>query len=406
MMPMGAAVSVPAPPSPIEFDRRGISMLSVAHVVNDINQSALPAIIPWLVAHHGLTLAAAATLVLAMNLSSSVIQPLFGHLSDRWSLAWVIPISLVLATFGTAAIGIAPSLPLMLVAALVAGIGVAAFHPEGSRFANYFAGPQRATGMSWFTTGGYLGFALGPIAITPLLVFFGLHGTLFLTIPGAALAVLMWRDLPRMSAARKRVYHAHHHHAGRDDWHGFGMLTAVVAVRSTVFFVAVTFLPLLVIAVAHVDRAVAAVALAAMLVAGAAGTMWGGRLADRFDRRAVVTASLVATTMTIGMLVAAAALLPNFALLVAISALAGCALGLSAGVIVVIGQEYLPQRIGTASGVTLGLSVTIGGLAAPLFGAIGDRYGLIPVFTGIAVLALVALCGSFFLPKPAHVARA
>src|SRR5215472_6709278 len=98
------------------LDRGGITLLSVAHVANDANQSVLPALIPWLIAHRGLSLTAAATLVLAMNLSSSVIQPLFGHISDRRSLVWVIPIGVLLATAGMSAIGFAPSMPLMFVA--------------------------------------------------------------------------------------------------------------------------------------------------------------------------------------------------------------------------------------------------------------------------------------------------
>src|SRR5690242_1171323 len=124
---MASAASAPQP-----LDKRGISLLSLAHAFNDANQSALPAIIPWLIAHRGLSLTASATLVLAMNLSSSVVQPLFGHLSDRRSLAPVIPASLFLATLGTAMIGFSPSMPLMLVGALISGIGVAGFHPEAS----------------------------------------------------------------------------------------------------------------------------------------------------------------------------------------------------------------------------------------------------------------------------------
>lgn len=117
--------------APATLDRSGITLLSLAHVANDANQSVLPALIPWLIAHRGLTLTSAAMLVLAMNLSSSVVQPLFGHISDRKSLAWVIPIALVLATFGTATIGFAPSMPFMFLGALISGIGVATFILKG-----------------------------------------------------------------------------------------------------------------------------------------------------------------------------------------------------------------------------------------------------------------------------------
>jgi FSR family fosmidomycin resistance protein-like MFS transporter len=400
-----AAVAAAAAALP-EADRRGIGLLSIAHVFNDTNQSALPAIIPWLVGHHGLTLASAATLVLAMNLSSSVVQPLFGHLSDRRSLAWVIPIALLLAASGTAIIGFSTTMPSMLVGALLSGIGVAAFHPEGSRFANYFSGASRASGMSWFTTGGYMGFALGPILVTPLIIAFGLHGVAWLLLPASIMAFLVWRDLPRFHEARARVHRVHHLRPGIDDWRGFLILAGVVAVRSITFFAAVTFLPFFAITVTHVAKVDGSVALAVMLVAGALGTLWGGRLADRFDRRKVITLSLIGTTVFAAAIVAIGLYAPIFAWLVPAAALLGLSLGSSAGVLVVIGQEYLPKRIGVASGVTLGLAVTIGGLMAPFFGYIGDHRGLVVVFVAIFCFGLAAMIASLALPKPFGLDRA
>jgi len=382
------------------MDRPGIGLLSLAHTINDANQSVLPAMIPWLIAHRGLSLTAAATLVLGMNLSSSVVQPLFGHISDRRSLVWVIPVGMLVATAGMSAIGFAPSVPWMFLCALISGIGVAAFHPEASRYANYFGGTQRATAMSWFTTGGYLGFAVGPVIVTPLLVVFGLHGTAFLVVLGAVLAGLLVRQLPRFERARLHAHHRRRARSGHDDWRGFSMLTVMVGLRSSVFFAAVTFMPVFAISVAHVDKALGSVALAAMLLGGAGGTLWGGRLADRFDRRRMVAVSLACTTIAGAALVAAGTLVPVYALLVPLGVVFGVALGLSAGILVVLGQEYLPQRIGVAAGVTLGLSATIGGIAAPLFGAIGDRYGLIAVFAAATGFALLALIASLFMPKP------
>ncbi|MHB8147655.1 MAG: MFS transporter, partial [Vulcanimicrobiaceae bacterium] len=265
--------AVPIEPPTASFKGGGIPLLTVAHTINDANQSALPAIIPWLVLHHGFSLASAATLVLAMNLSSSFVQPLFGHLSDRKSLAWVIPIAVLLACCGTALIGLAPTLPWMLASALVAGVGVAAFHPEGTRFANYFSGAKRATGMSWFIFGGYLGFALGPILLTPLILIFGLHGTAFLVIPGVVIAALLWRELPRFEEVRRVEHRAHSERAGVDRWGAFSVLTGMVALRSMTFLAAVTFLPMFAISVTHASKALAAVALAAMLLGGAASTV-------------------------------------------------------------------------------------------------------------------------------------
>ena len=94
------------------------------------------------------------------------------------------------------------------------------------------------------------------------------------------------------------------------------------------------------------------------------------------------------------------------ALTVVLAALFGVSLGLSAGVLVVLCQEYLPKSIGIASGMTLGLANTVGGIAAPIFGQIGDLYGLVSVFLTIAIFAVLAFGGSLFMPKPASLTRA
>ena len=387
-------------------DRRAMATLSAGHLFTDVAQGSVPALLLFLKVHDHLSYAAASALVLAATISSSVIQPVFGHLSDRISLPWLMPLGPFLGGLGVALAGLAPNYGLTFAAIVVSGIGVAAFHPEGSRFSNYFAGKRRASGMSWFTLGGYLGFAMGPLAVTPLILAFGLHGTAVLVLPALVVFALVWRELPRFEEARRVHHHAHRQRAGSDDWRGFSILTGVVALRSMTFLAAVTFMPIFAIRIAHANATLAAMTLAALLFGGAFGTVFGGRMADRVDRRRVVTISLALTALFALALAAAGTYVPQLPLTALLSIALGIALGLSAGVIVVMGQEYLPQRIGVASGVTLGLAVTIGGLAAPFFGWIGDRYGLIAVFTAVAFFALLSLAGSFFMPKPAGAQRA
>jgi FSR family fosmidomycin resistance protein-like MFS transporter len=379
-------------------DRGGIGILAVAHVLNDANQSVVPALLAFLVAHHGFTLASAATLVLAMNLSSSVVQPLFGWLSDKRPMPWVIPVALVVASTATALIGVAPSLPWMLLAALIAGIGIAAFHPDGARAANHFSGAKRGLGMGLFSVGGYGGFALGPILVTPLLLAFGLHGTLFLIAPGVAMAIVLALNMPRFARARAHA-HKRRERNGVDDWRGFWMLSAVVALRSTIFFAGVTFLGFFTIAVLHGTPGQGSIVLDAMLLTGIGGTLLGGHLADRFDRRKIVSLSLAISLIGAASLALAGAFVPNFALIVVLAAIFGFGVSLSAGVIVVLGQEYLPTRVGIASGMTLGLAVTLGGIAAPVFGTIGDHLGMIAVFATVAAMALLSGALSLALPR-------
>src|SRR5436190_13559410 len=156
-----------------------MATLSAGHLFTDIAQGSIPALLPFLIARDHLSYAAASALVLAATVSSSVVQPLFGHVSDRLSLPWLMPLGPALGGLGVALAGIAPSYGLTFAAIVLSGLGVAAFHPEGSRFANYVSGTRRASGMSLFSVGGNIGFALGPVLVTPLMLVFGLHGTLF-----------------------------------------------------------------------------------------------------------------------------------------------------------------------------------------------------------------------------------
>lgn len=402
---MALATSTAATVSTDEADRSGLLLLTAAHLINDVNQGVLPAMIPWLVTHRGLSLALAATLTLAANLFGSIVQPLFGYISDKTSTAWVIPAAVVLATGGTALIGLAPTLPLMLAGAVISGIGVAAFHPESSRFSNYFAGRKRASGMSTFTVGGYLGFALGPILAAPLILAFGLPGVALLLIPAAIVALLLVRELPRFHEVRRSAHRAHRERSGNDDWRGFSLMALVVALRSTTFLAAVTFTPVFIIRATGAHAVFGSFSLFALLLGGAIGTMQGGRLADRIDRRRVISLSLALTAVFGALLALSGAYFHLYALMTLFAFGFGVSLGLSAGVLVVLGQEYLPKHIGVASGVTLGLANTVGGLAAPAFGKVGDDFGLVTVFAAIAAFALLAFSGTFLMPKPHGMVR-
>src|SRR3954469_25089848 len=183
-------------------DRRGMSVVSAGHMFTDVSQGAVPALLPFLKSDMHLSYAAVSALVLAATVSSSVIQPIFGRYSDRRSLPELMPLGVLCGGLGIAAVGIAPSYALVFLAIVVSGIGVAAFHPEGSRYANYLSGSRRASGMSLFSVGGNLGFALGPVMVTPLLLAFGLHGTLFMAVPAMLMALVLAHELPRLGGFR------------------------------------------------------------------------------------------------------------------------------------------------------------------------------------------------------------
>ena len=376
-------------------DRRAMAALSGCHLFTDIAQGSIPALLPFLIARDHITIAAASALVLAATISSSVIQPAFGYVSDRLSLPWLMPLGPALGGLGIAYVGFAPNYALTFAAVLLSGLGVAAFHPEGSRFANYVSGERRASGMSLFSVGGNVGFALGPVVVTPLVIAFGLHGTAFILIPTWLMAAVMVHELPRLKTFRKdlvggRVQTGDHHEA----WGPFAILAAVIAVRSFVYFGMVTFIPLYYDHVLHTSKALGSVALSAMLLGGAVGTLTGGPLADRFGRRNVLIGSmLVIPPLVVGFL------LSGPILAVAFAALAGAATIATFAVTIVMGQEYLPGRLGVAAGVTIGLSIGLGGVGAPLLGLLADAQGLTAVFEVVAVLPFLALALTLALPR-------
>ena len=383
-------------------DRRAMAVLSAGHLFTDIAQGSVPALLLFLRTKDHLSYTSLAALVLAATISSSVIQPVFGHLSDRRSLPWLMPLGPALGGLGIALVGVAPSYGLIFAAVVLSGVGVASFHPEGSRFANYVSGTRRASGMSLFSVGGNVGFALGPVLMTPLVIAFGLPGTLFILIPTWLMAAVLTLELPALSAFRTdvvagRVERRQH----REEWGPFALLAAVIALRSFIYFGLVTFLPLYYTHVLHSSKALGNGALTAMLLGGACGTLVGGPLADRFGRRAVLVGSMLALPPLIG-----AFLLSGPVLGLVFAAVAGAALIATFAVTIVMGQEYLPGRIGVSAGVTIGLSIGLGGLGAPLLGLLADAHGLRSVFETVGLLPIGALLLTLALPASLAAASA
>jgi FSR family fosmidomycin resistance protein-like MFS transporter len=376
-------------------DRRSMAVLSAGHLFTDVSQGAVPALLVFLVAQRHLSYAAAGALVLAATVSSSVIQPLFGHLSDRLSLPWLMVLGPGLGGLGIALAGLAPSYGLTFAAILLSGVGVASFHPEASRFANYVSGERRASGMSLFSVGGNVGFALGPVIVTPLVIAFGLAGTVFVLLPTWLMAAVLIHELPRLRGFRTDVIDGRVQPSGHTaELKPFFVLAAVIVLRSFVYFGLVGFIQLYYVEVLHAGRGLGSAALTAMLLGGALGTLAGGPLADRFGRRAVLIGSMLALPPLL-----IAFLLSGPVVGLVFAGVIGAVTISTFAVTIVMGQELLPGRIGVSSGVTIGLSIGLGGVGTPLLGLIADAHGLRAVFETIAALPVLALLVTLALPR-------
>lgn len=384
-----------------KYDRRAVTVLSLGHFCVDVCQGAIPALMPFMVIKRGYSYSEATALLLVMTFASSLLQPFFGHASDRRSLSWLLPGGILVAGCGLALVAVTGSFGLTLAAVFVSGLGVGAYHPEGARFANYVAGEDRATAMSLYAVGGNLGFAFGPVTVTALVLPLGIGGLAWIALPMALAATLLGLERPRLNRFARAARNPQPPGDAAmsrpaplpvrpqpDRWLPFTGVAVIAGFRSAAYFCLQAFVPLWFIQHLDESAAVGNGALTGLLVAGAIGTIVGGRMADRFGKRLVIKVSLAVTTpLILGFLVVGPA--PAAAIL----AVTGFFMVGTFAVTVVLGQEYLPQRIGLASGVTLGAAIGFGGLVAWLLGLVADSTGLL---TALLVTAALPLPGLFF----------
>lgn len=385
----------PATTRRIRLSPRGrLIAMTAGHAVDDVYQGAVPALLTFLVADRHYSYTAAAGITLAATLLSSVAQPVFGVLTDRRRLGWLVPVGMATAGVGVGLSGLGDSYGWTWTAIALSGLGVAAYHPAASRAARTAAGGS-AAGMSYFAVGGTIGFALGPLLVTSVLAFGGLAATPLLALPallGAALLAVVLRESgePGRSGSPRPATDDR-----PDDWRAFGWLTGVAICRSITFFGLSSLLALYLTRQYGVGHAASNTVLSVLFVTGAVGTLAGGRLADRYGRVPTVRIGYLLTLPGLALLVTA----PSIGAAYAAAALLGIGLYIPFSVHVTLGQEYLPTRIGTASGVTLGLAVSVGGILAPLWGTLADHHGPRTALTALLFFPAASLLLSLRLPE-------
>jgi FSR family fosmidomycin resistance protein-like MFS transporter len=376
-----------------QIDRRAMLLLSSGHLATDFANGSLPALLPYFKDRFNLSYTFAALLMLASAASSSVIQPLFGLWSDRRGALWLAPAGVALGGIGIALAADAPSYWLVFGFVVLSGIGVAAFHPEGSKFAAYVSGRRRASGMAAFSIGGNLGYALGPIVAGSVVAGLGLRGGLLLVVPCAAVAALLVARFRYLESFAPRHGSAATAEAGPDRRGAIAVLLGVITLRSFSWFGLITFVPLWEVSLGH-STSHGNHLLALMLLVGVLGTIVAGPAADRFGRRPVLLGSLIATPP----LIAAFIVVGGVFGAVCIALVGACVIG-TFGVTQVMAQEYMPRRIGMASGLSIGFSIGLGGIGAVALGAVADSVSLRTALWVAAAVPLLAVALGTFLPS-------
>ena len=368
------------------LNKKALLMLSAGHLTVDIYHGALPAMLPLLKETFHLSYTETGLILLVFQMSSSVVQPLFGFVTDRSSQGWLLPAGVLATALGVSLAPLASRFLVLLGLALLGGLGVAAYHPEGYRDTVHFAGGAKAAAIAWFSVGGNTGYAMGPLLATYVMDLLGSRGFPAMMAIGLAVAALLGANMRWLSAPRPAGAPG----PARRPWSGgpigpFAALLAAVLFRSWGHMGLAAFIPLYYVDQLRTSHVVAGNLLFVFLGAGAIGTLLGAPLADRVGHKTYLVVSLLAV-------VPLAALFPYsggpWAVLVL--ALAGGTLVSSFAVTIVMGQLLWPGNVGMSSGLITGLAIGLGGVAVTLLGWVADHWGLMASLHVIPLLPLVA----------------
>ena len=375
-----------------------IFLLIAGHFVTDINNGGIPAFLPFIKENLGLSYTMTASVILIFNLTSSLVQPVFGFISDRLTNRWLLPLGPLLASLGLALLGLSPSYFWLLLFVSVSGLGHACFHPESFKTIHLSSGKKKATAISFFLVGGQLGVSVGPLMVTNLYSHYGFKGSLGLLLPGILMATLLWA-----TTFQKEPKSSFHHPSAAPRGTGaflhnlfpVSLILLVAATRQAVRLSLVTFIPFFVINTLNRDPLVAGKYLSAFLFAGTVGSLVGGPLADRFGYKPFVLFSLGLAPVCLFLFFLTNGTL-SFIFLVA----AGFVLISSNAVTMAMGQSFMPKNLGMASGLILGFAMGMGGIGTTILGWVADRWGILSALHITSLLPLLGFLILFFLPYP------
>ncbi|MFQ8887673.1 MAG: MFS transporter [Bilophila wadsworthia] len=374
--------------------------MSLGHLSCDINAARCPPSCPR---DHRVRFRhqAAAGLMFAFSCLSSIIQPAFGYLSDKLSKPWFIPVGVLLAGGGLASIGFLHSYWAIFAAIALSGVGAALFHPEGARFANKVSGASKGTGLSLFSIGGNSGFVFGPMLAVAAIGAFGMPGTSVFGLIALVMSVILLYQISHHSGLKTTDTEsatAGETEEVKNNWKEFSKLTLAIISRSVLFVGCNTFIPLYWIHNFGQSKAAGAAALTCFCTFGVISNFIGGMLSDRFGYLRIIRLSYVVLIPSIVLFGLVDNLYAAFALLLPL----GFSLYAPFSSMVVLGQKYLAKNIGFASGVTLGLATSMGGIVAPLLGWIADGYGLPRAIQSMTIVAVIGTVAAFAVAQQTH----
>lgn len=376
------------------MNRARLGLLTGTHAVNDLYQGLVPALLPFMVLERGYSYTAVSGLMLAATGLSSMVQPLFGLYADRSPRPWMVPAGFVVAALGLALVGTSQDYWVSWLAAVLCGLGIAAYHPPATVAARR-AGGSSQKAMSVFSVGGTAGASFAPMLAAAVVGGGGLHRSWMLALPALAMLLIWyactWRDGAGAHAGLRRPAVAQGE-LPANHWRAFFLLCGVIVCWSIPYVTVLSTLPLFVTRELGGSDFMGAATLTSFTAAAAVGTLLGGTIADRRGRMAAIRAGYLLALPALGALALASTAWGALACTVAL----GICMFLPFAAQVTLAQDYLPRNQATASGLTLGLAMSLGGMVAPLFGMLSDarglRFSLSVALCILCVAAVLAWC--------------
>lgn len=382
----------------IGMNLKALALLTAGHFVTDINTGALPALLPFLKEHLHLSYTMTASIVLTFNITSSVVQPIFGYFADRWSARWLLPAGCLVAPLGLALLALGSSYGWVLLFTGISGFGQASYHPEAFKTVNVLGGERKATAISLFLLGGSLGLSFGPFLGTLFYKHFGVTGSLLFLPFGVVMTTIFfltpsWKikiDLlpsklrrPETTGGTGRIFLP------------MALLLITVILRSAANLGILTFVPFYFIQHLHREAHIAGQYLSIFLLAASFGALAGGPVADRYGykKTVIVTLGIGASCLYLFYLTGGAWAFIFFTL-------SGFILLSSNAITMAMGQSFMPKDTAMASGLILGLAMGVGGIIVTGLGWVADHWGIIWALQATFLLPILAFLIFSFVPYP------
>ena len=380
-----------------------ITLLSVGHLVLDSYSSFLVPILPLLALKLGITPAQAGFLIPVMMISSSLMQPVYGIISDRYfKRAFAVAGPMIAAVF-ISSIGLATNLPTLLALTIAGGIGIGAFHPQSAALAHRAAtdwNPARqGTVMSIFSSSGTVGYALGPIIISTCVAWFGLERSYYTMGFGIVASALLWLYCPVLEKRKQADDAPPLIQLLKAAWVPLTILYFAVVLRSAASVSIQSYLPFW-LKDHGLELQLSSLVITGFIFFGGVGGFFGGALADRFGARRVSMISVLLATPVL-----LAGFLTHGVLSYGLIMFGGLCLNLPLPISVVMAQRLVPGGASTVSALVMGFAWGLGAMLTPVTGKLSEGFGLTKALLLVALWPLASALLFWRFPKDETIAR-